>query len=172
MDKCTVVFLGRLNEAKGCALFPLLARAYPMLHFVLCGQGDPTPYCTEPNIEYRPPIQGRARAEFLGHAACAIFPSRMVEPFCGAAVEAMLCGTPVLTGDFGAFTETNVEGVTGYRCSDEHDFLDGIARVMRLPRVHVAHSAASRFATTVVGPQYARAFDQIAVAMHGPLVAV
>ena len=91
-DKRTVVFLGRISESKGVAVLPRLARAHPHLRFVMCGQGDlGTPYLTEPNLEYKAPIHGTERAHFLGHAAVALFPSRMVEPFCGSAVESMLC---------------------------------------------------------------------------------
>jgi glycosyltransferase involved in cell wall biosynthesis len=165
-DKRTVVFFGRISESKGVAVIPKLAKAHPGLRFVICGQGDPTPYLTEPNVKYHAPIQGKARAAFLGHAAAAIFPSRMVEPFCGSAVEAMLTGTGVVTGSWGAFCETNIEGVTGYRCSTERDYIEAIGKAMTLPRGDVANSARARFATDVCGPMYARVFDQVAASMR------
>jgi glycosyltransferase involved in cell wall biosynthesis len=164
-DKRTVVFFGRLNEAKGCAIIPKLARAHPGLRFVMCGQGDPTPYLGEPNVEYRAPISGSERAAFLGHAAVGLFPSRMVEPFCGAAVECALTGTAILTGDFGAFTETNIEGLTGYRCQTERQFIETLEATMLLDRGNVAQSARDRFATDVCGPKYARVFDEVARTM-------
>ncbi len=167
----TVVFFGRLSESKGCAIIPRLARAHPHLKFVMCGQGDPAPYLGEPNVEYLPPISGTERAAFLGNAAVALFPSRMVEPFCGAAVEGMLCGTPVLTGDYGAFTETNLTGVTGYRCASERDFIDNLERATSLDRAGVAESARERFSTEVCGPQYAEVFDTMAKAMRRPVAA-
>ena len=165
--KRMVVFFGRINEAKGCAIIPRLARAFPDLRFVMCGQGDPTPYLGEPNVEYKAPISGKERAAFLGNAAIGLFPSRMVEPFCGAAVETMLCGTPVLTSDYGAFTETNINGVTGYRCTDERDFIRNIEWAMcALKRETVAESARARFATTTCGPMYAKVFDDVSRSMQ------
>lgn len=164
--KRTIVFLGRISESKGVAVIPAMARAHPSLRFVICGQGDPSPYLTEPNVEYRAPISGRDRSDYLGDAAAAIFPSRMVEPFCGAAVEAMLCGTPVLTGDFGAFTETNIEGTTGYRCADEREFIESLDWAMTLPRGDVWMSARERFSTDVCGPKYTKVFDQVGRSMR------
>ncbi len=35
----------------------------------------------------------------------------------GAGVEAMLCGTPLLGSNYGAFQETIIHGVTGFRCN-------------------------------------------------------
>lgn len=157
-----VVFLGRLNEMKGLSLIPKLAKARPDLWFVICGQGDPTPYLTQPNIEYRPPISGTARAAYLAGARCAIFPSRFVEPFCGAAVEAMLCGTPVLTSDFGAFTETVIDGINGFRCRTAADFIARLDDVLDLDRGVVHTQAQLRYSTNVVGPKYERVFTALA----------
>jgi glycosyltransferase involved in cell wall biosynthesis len=155
------VFFGRIGESKGCGIIPMLARSFPDLTFVLCGQGDATPYLTEPNIEYHAPISGADRAAYLAHAALAIFPSRFVEPFCGAAVEAMLVGTPVLTSSFGAFTETVIEGTTGYRCDDEIDFVRKLPLALALRRSLVAFSARQRFDMYHVGARYAALFHKI-----------
>lgn len=164
-DFNTVVYLGRLEDIKGCAIIPLLAARRPDLHFVICGQGDPAPYLGASNVEYRPPMSGRARATLLGRARCVLTPSRFIEPFCGVAVEAMLCGTPVLTSDFGAFTETVVQGTTGYRCRNVEQFVRGLDLVTSLSRSEIRHSALSRFSTSVVGIRYAAAFTELAERM-------
>jgi glycosyltransferase involved in cell wall biosynthesis len=157
----TVVYLGRLEAIKGLTIVPELARARPDLRFVLCGQGDPSPFCTEPNVEYHPPIHGRARAALLGNALCGIYPSRYVEPFCGAAVETMLCGTPVLTSDFGAFTETVIDGTTGVRCRALPTWLAALDRAQYLDRDRVRHNAVDRYSLSAVAPKYVRVFDEL-----------
>jgi glycosyltransferase involved in cell wall biosynthesis len=157
----TVVYLGRICDSKGCDIIPLIAAAYPMLKFVLCGQGDPAPYLTQPNISYREPVHGMERAKFLGSALCSLHPSRFVEPFCGAAVEAMLCGTPVVTSDFGAFTETVQHGTTGYRARTLQQFIDGIELCSRLSRSATRSYARSRYSMSAVGPLYTEVFGEL-----------
>jgi SAM-dependent methyltransferase len=162
-----LLYFGRLIDTKGMMMVCEVARHRPDLRVVLCGQGEPGYYTAQsPNIEYLPPKSGAERAALVGAALAVILPTRYVEPFGGVAVEAMLCGTPVLTSDFGAFTETVQEG-DGFRCRTLGDYLAALelieeeaaddegARELR------RDSAVRRFSLDAVGRKYSRAFDTI-----------
>lgn len=124
-----LVYFGRITEQKGLNTVWELAKALPDWHVVLCGQGDPTPYLTLPNVTYLPPKHGRDRHALLSRARAVLMPTEYIEPFGGVAIEAMLSGTPVLTSDHSAFTETNINGITGFRCRVLGDWLDAIDRL-------------------------------------------
>jgi len=127
----TVGFLGRIYDGKGCHEIVEMAKRMPDVRFIICGQGDPSKYLVHPNIVYKPPIHGTERAEYLGSLVAYLAPTSFVEPFCGAAVEAQLCGTPVITKDYGAQTETVEQGVTGLRCHTLEDYCVGIRMAQR-----------------------------------------
>jgi hypothetical protein len=149
----TVGFLGRISQVKGCHIIREIARSMPMVKFVLCGQGDPTPFLL-PNIEYKPPIHGRERSDYLGSLSVLLAPTMFTEPFCGVAVEAQLCGTPVVCTDFGAMTETVEHGKTGVRCHTLQDFCAAIHFCKNLDRQYIRDRAESRYSLEAVAPQY------------------
>jgi glycosyltransferase involved in cell wall biosynthesis len=161
-DPRTVVYMGRICAEKGLPTLVEIARRRPDLRFVLCGQGDPKPYLVAPNIEYLPPITGRDRSALLGSAAVVLMPTVFTEPFGGVAVEAMLCGSPVLSVGYGAFTETIEDEATGFRCHTMGDWLAALDRAPELDRAYIAARARRLYGYERVGRMYDRAFQAIA----------
>ena len=154
-----LAFLGRICSVKGMDTIKEIA-SYSPWPIILHGQGDPTPW-EHPNIEYRGPIAGKARSEFLRNARAALMPTNFTEPFAGSGVEAMLCGTPLIAVDYGAFTETIVDGVTGFRCHTLQDWIDAIHDVDKLDRRVIADTARSRYSLETCGKKYDKIFRTI-----------
>ena len=155
------VFLGRISYTKGCHLISQLAAQMPQMRFVLCGQGDPTPFLTSPNIEYLPPITGTARAELLGKATACLYPSQYAEPFGQTPVEAMLCGTPALVPPWGAFLETVAHGESGWHCRVLKDWIKAIEWAEGMDRQYIRQYAVSRYSIDAVAPLYRDAIEQL-----------
>lgn len=154
-----LAFLGRICSAKGLDTIKELANYSPW-PIILHGQGDSTPW-KHPNIEYRGPITGKARSEFLRNARAALMPTNFTEPFGGSGVEAMLCGTPLIAVDYGAFTETIHGGITGFRCHTLQDWVDAIDNAGDLSRRMVANVARSRYSLEACGKRYDKIFKDI-----------
>jgi SAM-dependent methyltransferase len=154
-----LAFLGRITPLKGIDTIKAIADHSPW-PIVLHGQGDPSPW-THPNIEYRGPIAGRKRSDFLRNARALLAPTVFTEPFCGMAVEAMLCGTPVVSVDYGAMTETVIAGVSGFHCHTLQDWVDGIHGVGSLDRRMIATIARDKWSLEACGKRYDKIFQQL-----------
>lgn len=154
-----LAFLGRICSAKGMDTILEIAKYSPW-PIIIHGQGDPTPW-NHPNIQYRGPITGKARSEFLRNARAALMPTNFTEPFGGSGVEAMLCGTPLISVDYGAFTETVIDGVTGYRCHTLQDWLEAIHNVENLNRTAIAKITRLNYSLKACGKKYNKIFTDI-----------
>jgi len=110
------LYLGRLSPDKGVALAVDVARRAGR-RLKLAGQGNPEQFVhNASHVEYVGVAGVEERKELLAGAAALLCPTYYVEPFGGVAVEAQLSGTPVITTDWGVFSETVIPNVTGFRC--------------------------------------------------------
>jgi len=122
------LYIGRIIKRKGVELASQIAR-FRNKKLIIAGQGDLTnpvegiDLSKDKHVEYVGSVGPEERAKLMGHAKLVLMPTYYIEPFGGVAVESQMCGTPVLTTDWGVFSETVQHGVTGYRCRTFDDFL-------------------------------------------------
>lgn len=157
-------FLGRIDKCKGLDTLYEIAKRLPDTpttpKIVLCGQGDHTRWA-HPNIVYRGPLKGTERSDFMRNAICSLMPTEFIEPFGGSGVEGLLCGTPLIATDYGAFTETVQHGLNGFRCKTLADWLWALERVTSLDRAAIANSARRTYSLETCGALYDDAFYKI-----------
>ena len=101
------------------------------------------------------------RAELMGNAVCGLVPTQYVEPFGGVACEMMLCGTPVVTTDWGAFTETVRHGLDGFRCRRLAEFALAIEQCKKLDRLRIHQQAIESWSLDRVGAMYEHWFEML-----------
>lgn len=154
-----IAFMGRIGAPKGMDTVLEIARRVSM-PVKIAGQGDPKQWA-HPNIEYVGPLKGRARSDFIRNAYCQLMPTEFTEPFGGSGVEGLLCGTPLIARDFGAFTETVIPGFNGYRCHILRHWLGAIQAVEKLDRRKIAEYARSRYGLHQCGMEYDAALRQL-----------
>ena len=106
------------------------------------------------HIEHVGSVTGKDRARLMGDAVALWAPTQYLEPFGSVVTEAMTTGTPAITTDWGAFTETVQHGMSGFRCRTLAEFVDAGRRAADLDRAAIREYALSRYSTAVVGPQY------------------
>jgi len=87
-----------------------------------------------PDVEYLGEVDHTTKLALLGGASALINPIRWAEPFGLVMVEALACGTPVLSFPEGAAPEIVDDGRTGFLCADEDGLAAAIGRIGEIDR--------------------------------------
>lgn len=120
------LYLGRVYDGKGVNI-AIQVTQHLGYKLKIAGQVDEDgPYKDRkfpPHVEFVGYADVEKRKQLMSKAKGSFIPSQYVEPFGGVQVENLLCGTPTITSDWGAFAENNINKVTGYRCTTFDDYL-------------------------------------------------
>ena len=148
----SLVFFGRIHPDKGTALaIEVAAEAGRPL--VIAGIIQDREYfetSVEPHIDgervvYLGPVGPERRQSVLGDAAALLHLIDFDEPFGFSVVEAMACGTPVITHARGSMPEIIEAGVNGFLVSGLHATVDAVESARHLDRSAVRRSIEGRF---------------------------
>lgn len=149
------LFMGRLTERKGYQIAADVCK-HMGVELLIAGQGTPPSYGTHVGV-----VGAERRAELFGHAIASFAPTIYVEPFGTVVIESQMCGTPAITTDWGAFTETVVNGLSGYRCRTLKDFIEAAGKAKELDRKKIREYAEGRYSLEVVQLQYDAYFEKL-----------
>ena len=162
-----LLYFGRIINRKGVKTASDIAKVTGNELYVV-GQGEldnPNEglfLSGEKHIHYMSAVEPKQRAELLQNAKAVLMPTYYIEPFGGVNVEAQLCGTPVITTDWGAFPETVLHGVTGYRCRTLEEFCWAVNNIGSINPENCRKWACENFSTERVGKMYEEYFQRIA----------
>lgn len=168
--------LNRIHPEKGTHLAIEVARRTGR-RLIIAGKWDPTdrdyyedavrPHVDGNQVIFLGEATQQQKRELYARAACVLMPICWEEPFGLVTVEAMACGTPVITFGRGAAPELVVDGETGFIVND----VDGMAR--RIGDLHSIQPARCRqhvednFDTHVMVSGYLRLYQSLLAARDG-----
>jgi len=163
------LFVGRVYDGKGVNIAIQVTEAIGA-KLIVAGQLDESyvDYAWPDHVEFVGYVGVDERKKLMSKALGSFLPSMYVEPFGGVQIENLLSGTPVITTDWGAFTENNIHGVTGYRCRTFADFVRAAQNLMKGEISYEdCRKFGERFSLENIAPSYEKYFEDILNVKNG-----
>jgi glycosyltransferase involved in cell wall biosynthesis len=156
------LYIGRVVRTKGIAIAAQVAQKMGV-PLIVAGPGELMQIGLKPGIHAHPVgvVNPEERAKLMSEARAVFVPTHYIEPFGGVAVEAMFCGTPVITSDWGVFPESVVHGVTGFRCRNFADFMYAAHHIDEFDPDKIRQYAIDNYSMDRVGLMYKHYFDRL-----------
>ena len=161
-----LLYMGRIVNRKGVQLASEVAKETGNPLYVV-GQGnlnndsENLHLGEEGHIHYQSAVGPKERAELLKYAKAVLMPTYYIEPFGSVCIEAQMCGTPVITTDWGAFPETVVHGITGFRCRTFEEFCWAVNNIDLIQTENCRKWAQDNYSMNRVGKMYEEYFQRL-----------
>ncbi len=165
-----LLFLGRFSPEKGAkeAIEIAHAAGVPLLLAAKMREPNEISYFNEvisPMLDdgarYVGEVSGAEKIELIGSARALLNPIRWPEPFGLVMIEALACGTPVLTRRAGAAPEIVDDGVTGFVCETDEELRAKVDEIDTLDRAACRRAILERFSADAMVAAHVRLYEQI-----------
>ncbi|HKC65288.1 MAG TPA: glycosyltransferase family 4 protein [Pyrinomonadaceae bacterium] len=169
-NKGYLVFLGRMAPEKGpveaIKIAKSLSKPLIMAAAVHPWETDyfreeVLPLIDHRQISYVGELNDQQKNELLGGAEALLNPIQWEEPFGIACVEAMACGTPVITLRRGAMPELIKDGVTGIVGSTLDELVDRYSEIHSIDRHTCRKHAQAEFCSEVMVEGYLEVYEAL-----------
>ena len=147
-----LLFFGRIHPDKGTAeAIEVASRAgMPLIIAGIIQDADYFDRLVEPHVDgvavsYLGAVGPEARSELLGGARAMLHLIDFDEPFGFSVVEAMACGTPVITHRRGSMPEIVDDGTSGFLVDSTESAVEAVGRAAAIDRRAVRASVEERF---------------------------
>lgn len=97
----------------------------------------------------------------IGNSDALLFPILWEEPFGIVQLEAMACGTPVITFPKGPTTEIVQNGINGFLCSDVNQMCDAVLEINKINRHTCRESVLKNFSANVMCENYLKVYEKV-----------
>ena len=166
-----LAFLGRASPEKGVDRAIEIARRFGMT-LKIAAKVDKAdqdyftaklkPLLDQPGVEFIGEVGGKKKNDFLGNAYALLFPIDWPEPFGLVMIEAMACGTPVVSWPRGSVPEVMENGVTGFIVNSIPAAVAALTKVDKLDRQGCREVFEKRFSATRMAQDYAKIYHRLA----------
>jgi glycosyltransferase involved in cell wall biosynthesis len=119
------------------------------------------PLLDHPLIEYIGEIGEKEKNEFIGNAIALLSPIDWPEPFGLVFIEAMACGTPVITRPKGSAPELIENGVTGFIVDSVEEAVHAVKSVSRIDRKGCRRVFERRFTSMRMAQDYLEIYSNL-----------
>jgi len=163
-------FIGRLVNTKGLEIALHLSKETGR-KLRIAGQGsieDIEYFEVNCDYEFIGVVDQQTRNNEMSRAYLGLTPSLFIEPFCGTHAEFLFNKTPILTTNWGVFSETVINGYNGYKCtafsggnSLDPSFVWGHDNIDKINRDNCYKYAIDHFSLEVVRKLYENYFERI-----------
>jgi len=164
------LFIGRLIQRKGPHVAQEVCKRIGA-KLIMAGQGvqknehgkitSPEVTIEGTNVEHVGTVDVKQRGELMSKARAVFVQTQYIGPFEGVHVEAMMCGTPVITTDWGVFAETVMDGYVGFRTRTLGEAIWAANNVHNLDYSAIRKYAIDRFSINSVRYRYQDYFKQL-----------
>lgn len=158
-----ILYFGRIISTKGIHL-AIQSTEISGDNLILAGPGsiEELGYSQLPkHVSYVGVCDVEQRRKLMSNAKAIIGPTYYVEPFGNMIVEGYFSGTPAITTDWGGFTETVVNGVTGFRCREMKEFVYALENIEQIDPQVCYNYAMNNYTDEIIYKKYHEYFSKI-----------